>query len=123
MYLGFATATGSGPIDQALPVGLAFEAGPISGEGNSVTITNQPGQYWVAGGWKAVLGFTTKDNTLWWSLASQNGDPIAPGEFNVTSSAGPNIDVCGNVTDYVPAVKTCPDNGVTLTFNLCSNNQ
>ncbi|KAK3116237.1 hypothetical protein LTR53_003608 [Teratosphaeriaceae sp. CCFEE 6253] len=119
MYLTFANPA-STQTDLALPSGLAFLSA-IEGEGNAVVVTNQPNQYWSAGGWKAVFGTSAKDATLWWSLSAVNGDPIAPGTVNVTSS-GATEDVCGHATDYVSGVKQCPDTGVTLVWDLCSDN-
>ncbi|KAK5694195.1 hypothetical protein LTR97_009816 [Elasticomyces elasticus] len=119
MFLTFANSTTT-TTDLVLPAKLAFLS-PIAGEGNSVGVANQPGQYWNALGWKAVFGFTSKDGSLWWSLSDLVGDPIAPGTVNVTSS-GTRENVCEHATDYMGGVHGCADNGVTLTFNLCSQN-
>ncbi|TKA71448.1 hypothetical protein B0A55_07171 [Friedmanniomyces simplex] len=110
VYLSFANTTQT-VTDELLSSGLAF-LGPIAGEGNSVGVTNQPGQYWSATGWKAIFGTSTKDGKLWWSLSDLVGDPIAPHTVNVTSS-GTKDDVCGHATDYMGGVHNCPDNGVT----------
>ncbi|KAK0256510.1 hypothetical protein LTS09_008625 [Friedmanniomyces endolithicus] len=119
VYLSFANTTQT-ETDELLPPGTAF-LGSIVGQGNSVGVTNQQGQYWSATGWKAIFGTSTKDGTLWWSLSDLVGDPIAPRTFNVTSS-GTKDDVCGHTTDYMSGVHNCPDNGATLTYNLCSAN-
>jgi len=102
--------------------GLAFIT-DVNGQGNSVGITKEPGDYWDANGKKGIFGTSTVDGTLWWDLAAgnANGGPLDPQSINVTSS-GSKPDVCGHVTDYSGGVKNCPDDHVSLVVNLCSIN-
>ncbi|KAF7186884.1 hypothetical protein HII31_11844 [Pseudocercospora fuligena] len=102
----------------ALDSGVAYIT-PIVGKGNSLGITTQ-NTYWVEGTPKLILGYSTVNGELWWSVSSYDGEPYPPKHFNVTSPSGDFPDACGEVVGYEAKNHNCKDSNVTLTLNLCA---
>ncbi|EME87182.1 uncharacterized protein MYCFIDRAFT_84224 [Pseudocercospora fijiensis CIRAD86] len=69
---------------------------------------------------KLILGYSTVDGELWWSVSSYDGQPYPPKHFNVTSPNDDSENSCGEAVGYEAKNHNCKDGKVTLTLNLCA---
>ncbi|KXT14611.1 hypothetical protein AC579_3668 [Pseudocercospora musae] len=109
----------------ALDSGVAYIT-PIVGKSNSLGITTK-NTYWVEGRsvtgrmcWtlyslpisgtpKLILGYSSVDGELWWSVSSYDGEPYPPKHFNITSPSGDSEDACGEAVGYEAKNHNCKD--------------
>ncbi|KAK6439288.1 hypothetical protein LTR95_004506 [Oleoguttula sp. CCFEE 5521] len=90
---------------------------PITGVGNSLGVSKSD-QYWSPQTPKLILGTSTDNGILYWSVSYVDGDPFAGQKVAVTS-AGRVADVCQNSTGYDGKVHACQDDGAVLSLGLC----
>nr|OQO28978.1 hypothetical protein B0A51_03787 [Rachicladosporium sp. CCFEE 5018] len=90
---------------------------PIIGVGNSLGVSKSD-QYWSPQTPKLILGTSTDNGILYWSVSYVDGDPFAGQKVAVTSAGRVN-DVCQNSTGYDGKVHACQDDGVVLSLGLC----
>ncbi|KJX94771.1 hypothetical protein TI39_contig4159g00066 [Zymoseptoria brevis] len=100
-----------------IPSGVA-NISDISGSGNSLGVTFSK-DYYAENTPKLVLGFTSVNGRLWWSLGDISGDPFKGKAFNVTTPDHDGKDVCGDAVGLDGENHNCEEGDFTLTFNPC----
>lgn len=92
---------------------------PLTGEANSLGISKND-QFYSDKTAKLILGTTTKDGTLYWTVSDVNGDPFEGEKWSLNSTdVYGHGGVCQNTTTYDGQVHACGDNGVQLVLYLC----
>lgn len=90
----------------------------IVGQGNSFALTKNT-DYYSPNTPKLVLGTSTSNGVLYWSVSDVNGNPFAGESFSITSPSGNKGNVCGTATSPDSQVHGCADDNVTLTLVTC----
>lgn len=120
LYLTAVDQSGKITGQPSLTSGGTYQAA-IVGQGNSLGIAKNS-DYYSPNTPKIILGTSTANNVLYWSVSSVNGDPFSSSgqKFTVASPSGSNPNACGAATGPDGQVHGCQDNNVLLTFTACA---